>query len=188
MQEKQDVLVAMGGNLPLEGEETANVLRRALTRMADLSLSPQVVSHFYQTPCFPAGAGPDYVNAALRIQTDLSARQILNILHRVEEEFGRARKSRWAGRTLDLDLLAVGGQILPDAETFGRWLNLPLSRQSQDAPDQLILPHPRLQDRAFVLIPLNDVASDWKHPVLGRSIAEMCDSLPKSEVAAVVRL
>jgi 2-amino-4-hydroxy-6-hydroxymethyldihydropteridine diphosphokinase len=78
--------------------------------------------------------------------------------------------------------------VLPDAATYQRWRDLPMAQQRSEAPDQLILPHPRLHERAFVLVPLCDVAPDWVHPVSGLSVAEMCAALPQGESAAVVPL
>ena len=188
MLKEQQILVAFGGNLPLEGEPPLEVIERALSRLQDLGFSLNAVSSFYQTPCFPKGAGPDYVNGALSIGSDMAPAEILEHLHKVEYEFGRERVSRWAGRTLDLDLLAVDDLILPDLVTQRHWVDLPLEQQTRQAPEQLILPHPRIQDRSFVLIPLKDVAPDWKHPVLGKTVQEMCAELPKEEVETVVRL
>lgn len=88
-------------------------------------------------------------------------------------------------RTLDLDLIAFGQTVLPDPATHGHWRDLPMEDQRRFAPDRLILPHPRLQDRAFVLIPLCDVAPDWPHPVTGRTIAQMAAALPASDTAEV---
>ena len=111
---------------------------------------------------------------------------VLAHFHRVEAQFGRARDKRWGGRTLDIDLLAIGNAVLPDAATYATWRDLPLDQQSQRAPDQLILPHPRLQDRAFVLVPLMDVAPDWRHPVIGLTVRDMCAALPAADRDAVV--
>jgi 2-amino-4-hydroxy-6-hydroxymethyldihydropteridine diphosphokinase len=188
MVKEQEILVAFGGNLPLEGELPLVFLPRAIKRLDALGVFVQSVSSFYQTPCFPEGAGPDYVNGALVARSVLPATQVLEALHMVEAEFGRARMSRWAGRTLDFDLLAVEGHILPDMLTQRQWVELPLEEQKKRAPEELILPHPRLQDRAFVLVPLKEVAPDWRHPVLGKTIAEFCAALPDKEVSAVVRL
>ena len=92
---------------------------------------------------------------------------------------------RWGMRTLDLDLLALGDSVLPDVETQDQWRELSPDMQARTAPDRLILPHPRLQDRAFVLVPLADVAQDWKHPRTGLSVAQMLAALPPADVAEV---
>ena len=76
-------------------------------------------------------------------------------------------------------------QVLPNPETFAHWRDLALEEQLNQAPDQLILPHPRLQDRGFVLVPLCDIAPDWVHPVSGLSAAEMLAKLPIDMVAEV---
>ena len=89
---------------------------------------------------------------------------------------------------LDLDLLAAGSTILPDTNTLDTWMSLPSETQRIRAPDQLILPHPRLHERAFVLVPLLDVAPFWRHPVLNRTVAELCASISpelRQEVVAI---
>ena len=113
---------------------------------------------------------------------------MLQLLHRIEAEMGRERVDRWGTRTIDLDLLGVGDQVLPVINTQTYWRDLPPQIQEQTTPDQLILPHPRLQDRAFMLVPLMDVAPDWMHPVLGLSVAQMCANLPICDIEAVIAL
>ena len=87
---------------------------------------------------------------------------------------------------LDLDLIAWGQAVLPDPATQRRWMELAPDRQTVETPDQLILPHPRLQDRAFVLVPLAEVAPDWRHPVLGLTVTEMCAALPAKDRDEVI--
>jgi 2-amino-4-hydroxy-6-hydroxymethyldihydropteridine diphosphokinase len=86
---------------------------------------------------------------------------------------------------LDLDLLAVGSRILPDEIVLKNWMELSPRRQLEEAPDQLILPHPRLHERGFVLVPMVDVAPDWVHPILGRSVQQMLDGLPDAQKAEI---
>ena len=113
------------------------------------------------------------------------ASEFLNLLHEVEAQFGRVRTERWAGRSLDLDLLASGQDVVPDRKTLQHWMHLPLGQQAQVCPDQLLLPHPRLQDRGFVLVPLADVAPEWHHPVLHKSVCELLSDLPDAETAGI---
>ena len=112
----------------------------------------------------------------------------MGVLHDIESLFGRARDVRWGQRSLDLDLLALGDVVQPDATVFQVWHDLEIEAQKRTAPDRLILPHPRLQERAFVLCPLSDVAADWVHPILGLSVTEMLGRLPKDDVESVVAL
>lgn len=174
----QSCLVAMGGNLEWMGVNPADILSWALKRIRGNEIFITKVSRFYKTPCFPAGAGPDYVNACLVIRTNRSPQDTLSALHEIEAEAGRERIQRWGMRTLDLDLLSYGAEVLPDLEAYARWRDLDIVDQVQVAPDRLILPHPRIQDRAFVLGPLGDIVPDWKHPVSGQSVREMFHALP----------
>jgi 2-amino-4-hydroxy-6-hydroxymethyldihydropteridine diphosphokinase len=122
------------------------------------------------------------------LESEMAPRDLLEICHNIEAEARRARDTRWEPRTLDIDLLAFGDQILPDLETYNHWRTLPLDEQSAVAPEGLILPHPRLQDRSFVLVPMMDIAPDWEHPVLGLSTQQMLARLPASDIDAVTPL
>lgn len=142
-------------------------------------------SSFYESPAFPPGAGDAYVNAVVEVRTSLDVRELLKRLHETEAAFGRTRVSRWGSRILDLDLLAMGDAVLPDPETYAAWRDLPLDDQKARVPDTLILPHPRIQDRAFVLVPLAEIAPDWVHPVIGETAETLRDALPEADRLAI---
>ncbi len=144
-------------------------------------------SRLWRSPAWPPG-GPPYVNAAMRLRTRLAPEDLLAALHRIEAAFGRERRARWAARTLDLDLLAMEGLVRPDPATQARWRALDLEGQGREAPDGLILPHPRMQDRAFVLLPLREVAPGWRHPLLGLDVGGMIRALPPGAADGVAPL
>ncbi len=181
-------LVALGGNIAAHSDNPEANLGRAINMLRDLDHSGLRVSRLFRTPCFPPGAGPDFVNAAVRFDTALGAAALLAHLHRIEAALGRVRRERWGARVIDLDLLALGAQVLPDAATFDHWARLPPDQQRSATPGDLIVPHPRLHERAFVLVPLADVAPDWVHPVLGRSVRAMLAACPAADRAAIVPL
>ncbi|MEO6298285.1 MAG: 2-amino-4-hydroxy-6-hydroxymethyldihydropteridine diphosphokinase [Paracoccaceae bacterium] len=185
MRQFQHVLVAFGSNLPVNAAESAEIIRSAATSLSGHGMVIRRMSRLFASPCFPAGAGPDYVNAAALVEVREGAAEVLARLHIVEAQFGRVREQRWGQRVLDLDLLAFEDQVHPDAATQAEWRNLPLAEQKLCAPEQLILPHPRLQDRAFVLVPLADVAPDWRHPLLGLTVTQMLARLQPADIAAV---
>ena len=182
---RSKALIALGGNLPSALGEPKNTLVSAIAELSRRGLYVQLLSRFFLTPCFPAGAGPDYINAVIQVESDVSSTDLLAILHDVEAQFARVRDQRWGMRTLDLDLIALDDRVLPDLVTYQHWKTLAPDEQARQAPEQLILPHPRLQDRGFVLVPLCDIAPNWVHPVLGLSAMEMMAALPKGSVAEV---
>ena len=142
------VVVAVGSNLGGEAGSPIAVLEAALGRFASIGLAVVKRSSFWRSASWPDPADPDYINAVAIVETSLTARQVLAALHRLEAEFGRRRAEPNAPRTLDLDLIAYGREVLDAGE--------------------LHLPHPRAADRLFVMGPLAEIAPDWRHPVLGR--------------------
>jgi 2-amino-4-hydroxy-6-hydroxymethyldihydropteridine diphosphokinase len=125
--------LALGSNL---GDRRAH-LQEAIRLLPDVV----AVSPVYETDPVggPADQGP-YLNCVVELRTQLDARQLLDVAHRVEAGAGRVRTERWGPRTLDVDVLLVGDEIV-------------------DAPD-LTVPHPRMWERAFVTVPLGDLAPD----------------------------
>ncbi|MEX0971174.1 MAG: 2-amino-4-hydroxy-6-hydroxymethyldihydropteridine diphosphokinase [Paracoccaceae bacterium] len=177
--------IAIGANMKSRHGNPRATLAAALALFASEKLRISAQSSWYETPAFPAGNGPDYVNAVVAVKSTLAPAAQLAALHRIEAEMGRARLQRWGARVCDLDLLAVDDAILPDIATWRSWFALPLAGQMRDAPTELILPHPRLQDRSFVLVPWAEIAPDWQHPTLHKSVLELRDALPLAEIAEI---
>lgn len=167
------VLIALGANLAAPGMTPVQTLTQALALLAAPDLAVTARSRWYRSPAYPPGSGPDFVNGAAALASDLGPEAILARLHGVEAALGRTRPSRWAPRLCDLDLIAVGQTMQPDAATLADWIALDRGQAQRVTPPHLILPHPRLAERAFVLRPLADVAPDWCHPLTGLSVAAM---------------
>ena len=178
-------LIAVGANLPSATGTALQTLEKSLELFLLESLQIRRISKWFSTPAFPAGSGPDFVNGAVMVETSLTPTGVLAALHRIEAAMGRTRENRWEPRLCDLDLIAYDDVIQPDLETFQRWKSLDISSQKTLTPDQLVLPHPRLQDRSFVLVPLNDIVPDWVHPVTGITVSEMLAALPAADLAEI---
>jgi|SRR5580658_427779 2-amino-4-hydroxy-6-hydroxymethyldihydropteridine diphosphokinase len=147
------ILVGLGANLPspVHGAPLAT-LAAALNALRARGIEVVQRSRWYATAPLPVSDQPWYINGVAEVATDLAPAPLLSVLHALEAEFGRVRGTANAPRILDLDLLAHGDRVLTG------W---PL------------LPHPRLHERAFVLLPLRDIAPEWRHPRTGEAIAEM---------------
>ena len=155
------ILIALGANLPSPAGKPADTLNAALADFAVRSITIEKRSGFYRSAAWPNPSDPPFVNAVAAVRTPLSPRNLLAALHEVESSFGRKRSELNAPRSLDLDILDYDGRV------------------EQGPP---VLPHPRMESRAFVLLPLRDVAPDWRHPLSGRTISELIAALPPADI------
>ncbi|AFY72591.1 2-amino-4-hydroxy-6-hydroxymethyldihydropteridine pyrophosphokinase [Synechococcus sp. PCC 7502] len=144
--------IAIGSNLG----NSLQIVTAAVQKLNDYSeIEVQAVSNWYRTKAITLSdiPQPDYINGCAILRTTLTAAVLLTTLLEVEVRFGRIRRAKWDARTLDLDLLLYENDILES--------------------DNLVIPHPRMCDRAFVMLPLAEIAPNWLHPVKGDAIANL---------------
>jgi 2-amino-4-hydroxy-6-hydroxymethyldihydropteridine diphosphokinase len=157
------IVVAIGANLPSRRWGSAHAAcRAALPALEAAGVDVIKASRWYRSAPLPTADGPWYVNGVARLETGLAPALLLALLHRIEDDFGRRRGVPNAPRTLDLDLLAHGNRV----SVPGEWPTLP---------------HPRLHERAFVLLPLAEVAPRWRHPVSGVGVGALIKALPSGQ-------
>lgn len=153
--------IGLGANLqhPVYGSPR-QTLEAAIAALQAAGLDIVARSSWYESAPVPLADQPWYVNGVVAVHSNLSAADLLAILHRIEAEFGRVRSVVNAPRVVDLDLLDHRGESRPGG-----------------AGDP-VLPHPRMAERGFVLLPLQEVAPDWRHPVSGQPLATLIAQLP----------
>ena len=156
------ILIGIGANLSPDGYATPREgCEVAVVTLTELGIDVVAVSPWYETAPVPVSDQPWFNNAVIAATTSMSAADALAALHRVEARFGRIRTVRNAARQLDLDLLDYGGLTYDD--------------------DNISIPHPRLHERAFVLLPIQDVAPGYTHPLNGLGINDLIAALPDDQ-------
>jgi 2-amino-4-hydroxy-6-hydroxymethyldihydropteridine diphosphokinase len=155
------ILIALGANLPSPAGRPEDTLRAALASFRARGITVERQSGFYASKAWPNPTDPPFVNAVAAVTTRLEPKVLLQVLHEIETEFGRTSGPRNAPRPLDLDLIDYDGQI------------------AHGDPE---LPHPCIETRAFVLVPLREIAPEWRHPVSGRTISELVKGVSADEL------
>lgn len=179
-------LISFGANISGPFGSPAETLNHALEEFQFENLLIRKKSKIYSSLAFPDPKKPRYLNGCLQISVNCGANDVLERLKRIEKKMGRQKKNcRWDSRICDLDLLSFDNKVAPSPEVFNYWYKMPLRNQILEKPDELLLPHPRIQDRAFVLKPLLEFASSWVHPVFNKTVREMFNFLPENERASV---
>jgi 2-amino-4-hydroxy-6-hydroxymethyldihydropteridine diphosphokinase len=169
------IFVAIGANLSdSEGRAPLVACRAAAEALRSLpGLRLVRLSRWYRSAPVPASDQPDFVNGVAALQGTIDPRVLLGRLQAIEARAGRVRGAANAARTLDLDIIDCNGAT--------RGVASQLAGEGAD----LVLPHPRAHERAFVLLPLRDVAPAWRHPTLGRSVADLIAALPAQDISRI---
>ncbi|MDH3597820.1 MAG: 2-amino-4-hydroxy-6-hydroxymethyldihydropteridine diphosphokinase [Rhodospirillales bacterium] len=159
------IFIGIGANLPHpEHGPPRKTCEAALAALTAAGLRVLRRSRWYESEPMPTSDQPRFINGVAEVATELAPAELLERLHRVEADFGRVRHQANEARVLDLDLLAYRGCVsAPGASP--------------------VLPHPRLAERAFVVLPLAELAPDWRHPVSGLSAAGLVGRLPAGQTA-----
>lgn len=163
---RRPIFIGAGANLPHPSYPSPReTLQAALLELDRRQTRVLRYSPWYTTAPVPASSQPWYVNVVAEVETGLTADALLNVLHDIEDLFGRVRSVPNAPRLIDLDLLDFRGEI------------------AAGGSGTATLPHPRMATRAFVLRPLADLAADWHHPVSGMPIRDLLRVLPAGQAA-----
>ncbi len=151
--------IALGSNLG----ESLTTLEDAIKTLGETSgITVISYSSWYLTKPVGGPEQPDYINSCALLKVELEPHKLLETLLEIEQQFGRERKERWGARTLDLDLILYDNLIL-------------------DTPN-LQIPHPRMSERAFVLVPLAEIAPNWIEPVSGKTITQLLEKVDCSGI------
>jgi len=156
------ILIGIGGNLEsAQFGPPCDTLTAALAALKEKRIRILTRSGWYRTEPVPRSDQPWFVNAVVSLATELGAKDLLNALQATERQFGRVRGEPNAPRILDLDILDYQGKVMDTTS--------------------LVLPHPRLHERRFVLIPIAEIAPDWRHPISELTAAQLLARLSSEQ-------
>jgi 2-amino-4-hydroxy-6-hydroxymethyldihydropteridine diphosphokinase len=156
------ILIGIGGNLEsARFGPPRDTLSAALAALGEKHVRILACSGWYRTEPVPRSDQPWFVNRVVSLGTELAANDLLIVMQATERQFGRVRGEPNAPRILDLDILDYQGEVMNATS--------------------LVLPHPRLHERRFVLMPIADIAPDWRHPILGLTAAQLLARLSSEQ-------
>jgi len=157
------IYVGIGSNLSWKGCSTPHqTVLSAIKHFPKFGLKVCKQSNWYESEPVPVSSQPWFINGVVEISSTKGAASILETLHSIEDLFGRKRGELNAARTLDLDLLDYKGMVVKD-------------------DPKLILPHPRINERAFVILPLQDICPEWQSPITKQKLSELVELLPEGQ-------
>jgi 2-amino-4-hydroxy-6-hydroxymethyldihydropteridine diphosphokinase len=150
--------IGLGSNL---NNPTEQIKRSLISLNEDEEIEVSALSSLYKSKPIDGSQQPDYINAVCMVNTHLTALELLHVCQRVELKQHRVREKKWGARTIDLDIIIYGSQVI--------------------ASKKLVVPHPEMMNRAFVLVPLHEIEPDINVPVLG-PLKKLIDKIDTSEL------
>ncbi len=157
------ILIGLGSNLSSDVGFPAQVLNAAKLALIKAGVQVLQSSRLWKSAPVPFDpTQPWFCNAVMAVETTLSPQELLKVMLEIETDFGRVRGKKNASRVLDLDLIAYHDEVIEEGDT-------------------LIVPHPRMHERLFVLKPLADVSKVWIHPISGHALVEMIKNVPEGQ-------
>ena len=162
------IYLNIGSNLPSEvGDRETNILK-SINCLKNLKINLIKISSFYETPSYPNYSDPKFINLCVKLETNLNAIELLNEIKKIEIKLGRKRLNKNEPRTCDIDIIDFNGEIIKN--------------------DELIVPHPRLHVRNFVIYPLKEIEPNWSHPISNKNIDSFFQELDKNSHNEITRL
>ena len=162
------IYLNIGSNLPSEEGGRENNIIKAISYLKKLNLNLIEISSFYQTPSYPNNSEPKFINLCVKLESNLKANELLNEIKKIEKKLGRIRIKKNEPRTCDIDIIDFNGEIIKN--------------------DELIVPHPRLHLRNFVIYPLKEIEPNWLHPIFNKNIDSFFQELDKNSHNEITRL
>ena len=161
-------IIALGSNIPFKNISPAEIIEEAYNILENYNIKILKKSNIYQSEAFPNKSDPLFYNSALSIETKLNPIDLLDNLLKIEKLFGRARKEKNSPRTLDIDIISYDNLILNEKN--------------------LKIPHPALHLRPFVILPIRDLDTNWKHPVFFKTVTQIIDKFKPKEINKVKKI
>ena len=162
------IYLNIGSNLPLKEGGRENNILKAITHLKKLNLNLIEISSFYQTPSYPNNSDPNFLNLCVKLESNLKASELLNEIKKIEAKLGRTRIKKNEPRTCDIDIIDFNSEIIKNNE--------------------LVVPHPRLHLRNFVIYPLKEIEPNWLHPIFNKNIDSFFQELDKNSHNEITRL
>lgn len=174
------VIISLGSNVTGEGKLSSQAIHSACDQLKSFSIKILDTSRFYLTEPYGVTDQPAFTNSAILIRTSLSPLNLLTVIKRIEAIAGRRKTKRWSARVIDLDIIDYNGVSLNYVKDLRAYY-------PNNAP-RLILPHPGIADRPFVLRPIMDIAPFWHHPVNRLTAAQMLKRLPMNAPGKILHV